>query len=251
MSEIQKKSNRLLSVLPTQDWKRMRPDFQEVTLTRGQVVFDTEQRLRRLYFPIASMISIVSVYRAGSTAEMATIGREGMAPAMAVMGSEVALNRHIVQVPGTALVIGYDAYRRLEHETPAFRRLLLAYAQAFLSQVLYSVACNAVHSMAQRAARWLLMTFDRRDEDDLELTQEFLAEMLGVSRPTVSLVARTFQRAGLIRYRRGLISIADRAGLEDVSCECYGIIRQHHERQVLQRLAPGEPERNGNDDRIS
>lgn len=211
----------------------MRPCFAETELTLGQTLFEARQLFQRLYFPTAGVLSTVAVFEDGSTAEMATTGREGMVPVGAILSSDRAMSRYVVQVPGAALAIGHAEFKRFEDEIPAFRNVLFAYGQAFLAQVHQSVACNTRHSVEERAARWLLMCHDR-SEGDLPLTQEFLSAMLGVSRPSVSIVARTLQRAGLIRYSRGTIKIEDRAGLEEATCECYRIIRREYE----DRLGP-------------
>jgi hypothetical protein len=159
---------------------------------------------------------------------MATTGREGMIAVDVVLGGDVALARFLVQVPGSALTIGIEPFRRVQAEIPGFAAMLLAYAQAYLVQIQQSVACNGVHSLEQRAARWLLMMRDRSDSS-FPLTQEILAQMLGVSRTAVNLTARSLQRAGLISYRRGIIRILDHEGLEDLSCECYWIVRRDFE----------------------
>lgn len=228
MTDQPRSGNRLLDRLPEQDWQRMRPHFEPVELPLAKVLFEGDEPYRRLYFPTDGIVSVVAVFESGATAEMATVGREGMVGAGAILSSDTALGRHLVQVPGAGLMIGYADFRRLEREFPALRRVLLAYGQAFLIQVLQSVACNGVHSVEERAARWLLMCHDRSHGDTFLLTQEFLAEMLGVSRPAVSTVARTLQRAGLIRYSRGVMTVEDRPGLEEASCECYRIISREY-----------------------
>lgn len=238
MSQDQVPENRLLAALPQEDWRAMRPHFEEVDLPAARVLVEADRPFRRLYFPTSGVISALAVFADGSGAEVATVGREGMAGVGAVLGSDTAFCRHLVQVPGSALVVAHDAFRRLERQVPAFRATLLAYVQAFLAQVMQSVACNGVHPVEERAARWLLMCHDRAGCDSFPLTQEFLAEMLGASRAAVSVVARTLRRAGLIRYSRGVVTVEDRAGLEEASCECYGIIRRQYEK----RLSPGRDE---------
>jgi CRP-like cAMP-binding protein len=228
--------NRLLAALPVQDWERLRPHFDEVDLPLGQLLCEGGAPFDRLYFPTAGVISTVAVFADGSAAEMATTGREGMVGVGAILGSDTSLSRQLVQVPGSALVIDYDTFRQVEPDMPSLRVALFAYTQAFMAQVLQSVACNGVHTVEERVARWLLMCHDRSDADQFLLTQEFLAEMLGVSRRAVSMVARTLQRAGLIRYSRGVITIEDRARLEAASCECYGAIRQQYEDRLFRVL---------------
>jgi CRP-like cAMP-binding protein len=236
MTMSQPAKNRLLEALPDKDWQAMCGRFHQVDMPSGKVLFEANQPIDTLYFPLRGVISTVATFESGSAVEMATTGNEGMVSVAAVLSSDTAMNRSVVQVPGAALAIGYSDFRNLEQNFPAFRKTLFIYTQAFLAQTLQTVACNAVHSVEERAARWLLMTHDRAGEDSFLLTQEFLAEMLGVSRPAVNIVARTLQRAGLISYSRGVITIEDRPGLEGASCECYRTIREHYERRLFRIL---------------
>jgi CRP-like cAMP-binding protein len=222
--------NRLLASLPDGTWDRVAPHLQEVPLPLGHALYEVEDRIDRLYFPTAGVISTVAVFEGGATAEMATTGREGMIAVDVVLGGDTALARFLVQVPGSALMIGIEPFRRLQAEVPGFAAMLLAYARAYLAQLQQSVACNGVHSLEERAARWLLMMRNRSD-GSFPLTQEILAQMLGASRTAVNLTARSLQRAGLISYRRGIIRILDHGGLEDLSCECYRIVHRDFERR--------------------
>lgn len=185
-----------------------------------------------MYFPRKGVVSLVSVFESGESAEMATVGREGMVSASAFLGAEQACARQVVQVPGSAFAMELAALRRLAERLPALNSLLTRYACAFLAEALQSVACNSLHSVEGRCARWLLTMHDRSGSDSFALTQEYLAEMLSVSRPTVNLAARRLQRAGLIRYRRGVITLLDRAGLESSACECYRLIRSRYEKYL-------------------
>ncbi len=227
--------NRLLGSLSASAWGRVLPHLQEVPLPQGRALFEFEDRIDRLYFPTAGVISTVAVFEGGATAEMATTGCEGMIAVDVVLGGDTALARFLVQVPGSALTIGIEPFRRLQADVPGFAEMLLVYAQAYLAQLQQSVACNGVHSLEERAARWLLMMRDRSD-GSFPLTQEILAQMLGASRTAVNLTARSLQRAGLISYRRGIIRILDHGGLEDLSCECYQIVRRDFERRFGPRL---------------
>lgn len=236
--------NHLLAALPRQDWERMQPHFKEVELPLGEILFEQGEPFGRLYFPNSGVVSTVGIFEDGSVAEMATTGREGMVGVAAILGSATALNRNLVEVPGSALVTADEQFRRFLRDIPAFHVLLSAYAQCFLAQVLQSVACNALHQVEERAARWLLMCHDRAEGDTIPLTQEYLAEMLGVSRATVNAVARTLQRAGLIGYRHGMITIRDRRALEEASCECYHVIRRQYEERLeglRKQLAKTDP----------
>lgn len=229
--------NSLLAALPDSDWQAIRPHLTEVSLMHGTILIRANEPTRTVYFPLLGMISSVALFQDGSSAEMATTGAEGMVDIAAILGSHTGLSQHVVQVPGKALVASFDSFRQWQAELPAFRRILSDYAQAFVTQVLQSVACNAVHPVQDRAARWLLTCDDRAGNQQFTLTQQFLAEMLGVTRPTVNTIAQIFQQAGLIRYHRGVIEILNREGLEEASCECYAPIRQAYEQRNI-RLKP-------------
>ena len=216
------------------DWNRIRKHLEPFDLVRGDVLVEPGERYSYVYFPEAGIVALVASFESGSTAETATIGREGVVSVGAVLGGKSALNRTIVQMPGPGYRIELGAFERLMRELPAFRQKLLTYVRVFLGQAMQSVACNGLHSLEERCARLLLMYHDRSDEDSLLLTQEVLAEMLGVSRPAVNRVARTLQERGFISYGRGVIEIDDRRGLERVSCECYAIVRHHFD-----QLLPG------------
>jgi CRP-like cAMP-binding protein len=177
------------------------------------------------------VISVVAVYPDGSIIEMATIGREGGTGFQAVFGAKASSARLLVQVPGTAARMGRAAFVRAMDAMPAFRSLMFAHVHAFLEQVMVSAGCNGTHGLKQRLARWLLMMRDRHDGDAMPLTQDLLAEMLGVHRPTVSHAVRDLERAGLIDCGRRRVTIVDRDGLIQASCECYGVVRSriaHH-----------------------
>jgi CRP-like cAMP-binding protein len=213
-------SNSILAALSEADWNRMKPDFREVPLHYGDVLLHADEPMQQVYFPTAGVVSTVALFENGASVEMATIGAEGVIGMGAILGSPLSISRHVVQVPGRAVAIDFTMFRRWQQEIPALQQILMNYTQAFIAQILQSVACNAVHSIQDRAARWLLTCDDRSGDHTFALTQQFLGEMLGASRPMVNTVARTFQRAGYIRYRRGVITIEDRAGLEESSCEC-------------------------------
>jgi CRP-like cAMP-binding protein len=219
--------NGLLAALDSDDWEYLRPALDVVQLERGVVLYEAGRPIRHIYFPHNAVVSLVAVMRDGQIAETGTLGREGFTGSETILGnSDTANSRYVVQVAGTASKVPLSTLRACLDERPHARLLLMAYARALFAQVLQSVACNAMHNVEQRCARWLLMTHDRAAADSFELTQEFLAAMLGVRRASVNVVGSAFQKAGLIRYSRGKITILDRAGLEAASCECYGIIRR-------------------------
>jgi CRP-like cAMP-binding protein len=186
---------------------------------------DADSALDRVFFPDSGVVSVMAVYSDGGTIEMATIGREGCTGMQAVFGAKSSSVRFFVQIPGTAAKMSRSAFTRAMESMPSFRSLMQAYLHAFLEQVMVSVACNGAHSLKERLARWLLMMRDRSDEDVLPLTQNLLAEMLGVQRPTITNVAREMERAGLIERGRRQITIIDRQALAQASCECYQLVR--------------------------
>jgi CRP-like cAMP-binding protein len=217
--------NRLLLALPARNLKRLMPELEQVSCQRAQVLMDADSALDHVFFPDSGVVSVVAVYADGSIIEMATIGREGYADVQATFGAKRSSAQLLVQIPGSAAKISRAAFTRAMQSMPAFRSLMYAYVQAFLEQVMVSVACNGAHSLKQRLARWLLMMRDRSDGDTLPITQDLLAEMLGVQRPSISNAAEELERAGLIERGRRQVTILDRQGLTKASCECYQFVR--------------------------
>jgi CRP-like cAMP-binding protein len=217
--------NRLLLALPSPDLQQLMPELEYTRCEREQVLVDADSPLDHLFFPDSGVVSAVAVYADGSIIEMATIGREGCTGVQAVFGAESSSVRLLVQIPGAAARMSRATFTRAMRSMPSFRSLMFAYVQAFLEQVLVSVACNGAHNLKQRLARWLLMMRDRSDDDALQITQDLLAEMLGVQRPTISNAARELERAGLIARGRRQVTILDRQGLVEASCECYQLVR--------------------------
>jgi CRP-like cAMP-binding protein len=217
--------NRLLLALPSSNLEQLMPELEHIRCHREQVLMDVDSSLEHVFFPDSGVVSVVAVYANGSIIEMATIGREGCAPVQAVFGAQRSSVRLLVQIPGSAAKMSRTAFTRAMGSMPSFRSLMYAYVQAFLEQVLVSAACNGAHSLEERLARWLLMMRDRSDDDVLQITQNLLAEMLGVQRPTITNIARELERAGLIVRGRRQVTILDRHGLEGASCECYQLVR--------------------------
>ena len=217
--------NRLLCALPEQDLQELLPDLEYIELRREQVLVDADSSLDHVFFPDSGVISVVAVYPDGSIIEMATIGREGCTGFQAVFGSKTSSARLLVQVPGTAARMSRQAFARAVQEVPNFLALVHAHVLAFLEQVMVSAACNGAHNVRQRLARWLLMMRDRHDGNELPLTQDLLAEMLGVHRPSITNAAQSLQRDGLIVCGRRRVTILDRDGLIAASCECYRLVR--------------------------
>src|SRR5580700_4267055 len=217
--------NRLLLALPSSDLQQLMPEFQQICCERGQVLMDADSPLDHVFFPDSGVVSVVAVYADGSIIEMATIGREGCTSVQAIFGAESSSVRLLVQIPGGAAKMPRAMFTRAMGSMPSFRSLMYAYAQAFLDQVLVSVACNGAHSLKERLARWLLMMRDRGDDDTMQITQNLLAEMLGVQRPTITNAAQELERAGLIERGRRQVTILDRQGLNEESCECYQLVK--------------------------
>jgi CRP-like cAMP-binding protein len=187
------------------------------------MLHDVGEEIEHVYFPHSGMVSLVAVMQSGATVETATIGRGGVIGASAGLGPRWTFRRAIVQLPGTTARILGIQFHAAANQSQAIHDLIVRYNDLLFSQVQQSVACNALHALEARLGRWLLQTHDCLDGDAIPLTQEFLAQMLGVRRTTVTIAARLLQSAGLIRYRRGLIHVVDRAALEDISCECLPI----------------------------
>lgn len=231
-----KPNNRLLGALPYEALSSIRPYLKRVPLPRGTVLCEADEPLKRVYFVEAGAISLVALFEDGTTAEMATVGREGVVGIGTLLGGEHALGRYVVSVPGYALAIETSRFQSALRASSDLRAACEAYGQAFLSNLLKNVACNASHTVERRCARWLLMCDDQAQDGSFELTQEYLAEILGVRRSTVTVIAGALQNAGLIRYRRGAITVLDRPGLEAAACECYRIVRELYERSLLRAV---------------
>jgi CRP-like cAMP-binding protein len=217
--------NRLLLALPSSSLKQLMPKLERIRCQRGQILTDADSSLDHVFFPDTGVVSVVAVYADGSIIEMATIGREGCTAIQAVLGAKSSSVRLLVQIPGSAAKMSRAAFTQAMGSMPSFRSLMYAYVQAFLEQVLVSVACNGAHSLKERLARWLLMMRDRGDDDALQITQNLLAEMLGVHRPSITNAAGELERTGLIARGRQQVTILDRQGLEKASCECYQLVR--------------------------
>jgi CRP-like cAMP-binding protein len=209
--------NRLLLALPSRNLKRLMPELEHIRCQRAQILMDADSSLDHVFFPDSGVVSVVAVYADGSVIEMATIGREGCMGMQAFFGTKTSSVRLLVQIPGSAAKMSRAAFARAMESMPSFH--------AFLEQVLVSVACNGAHSLKQRLARWLLMMRDRSDGDALPITQNLLAEMLGVQRPTITNAARELECAGSIERGSRQVTILDRQGLFEESCECYQLVR--------------------------
>jgi CRP-like cAMP-binding protein len=211
----------------------LEPNLEPVELRRGNVLFESGEDVNTTYFPMAgSMIALVLAMQDDRVIEVATIGQEGAVGGIVSAGHKPAFARMVVEIGGHGLQIETTQLEEAKTKSHSLRDLFSRYADVLLAQTLQSVACNALHTIEQRCSRWLLATQDRVPTRDLPLTQEFLAELLGVQRTTISAAAQALQRKGLIHYRRGQITIADRVGLEEAACECYAAVERHF-RSVL------------------
>jgi CRP-like cAMP-binding protein len=221
------RKNRLLASIPESDYALFEGSLRSGTFKQGVVVQEVGQPIEQIYFPQSGMISLLVVTQDGGGIEAATIGYEGAVGLHRGLGRRRAFTRGVIQLSGTMSHISAEAFERAVRESAGIRDVIAKYTEVLWVEAQQIAACNAVHDVQARLARWLLQTQDRLPElpEHLALTQDFLAQMLGVRRTTLTIVARTLQSAGLIRYRRGNITILDRPGLEKVACECYLVIR--------------------------
>ena len=216
--------NTLLASLPPKDFAALAPHLTTSLLPQGQVVHEAGVEVDYVYFPHGGMFSLLAVMRDGKAIETATVGREGVVGAMAGLGQYRSQVRAIVQLPLQASKIAAAAFRRAVSASEPLRDICVRYNEVMLAQARITAACNALHQIDERFCRWLLQSADRAASDTLTLTQELLAEMLGVRRTSVTEVARRIQSKGVIRYARGVIKILDRPALERLSCECYATL---------------------------
>src|SRR5580693_3876650 len=225
-----RRTNRLLSLLSDNDYERLRPHLSQVILEYRKSLYEASRPIEHVYFPVDGVASLVITTAEGASAEVGTIGSEGMVGLPICFGDRDAPSAVYVQVPGTALVMDSRAFRGELERSPSLNLMMLRYAHAFFNQVAQSAACAHLHRVEQRCCRWLLMTRDRMPTDEFLLTHEFLGMMLGVRRTTVTDVMGSLQKAGLIRYRRGHVTILDQEALRHRACECYDISRLEFDR---------------------
>ena len=226
-------SNLILNALPREEYERLAPALEPVRLHSGEVLVRADEPVTHVYFPNSGTVSVISVFEDGGSVEAGMVGYEGMFGVNAFLGSVVSPLEAIVQLPGDGLRMRADVLRREFRAGGKLNDLLLRYTQAFIIQIAQTAACNRAHKMVGQLARWLLMCQDRAHSDELALTQEFIAAMLGTRRASVTEAAGVLQNAGLIGYRRGIIHILDRKGLEAASCECYRIVTKEFGRLLI------------------
>jgi CRP-like cAMP-binding protein len=218
--------NHLLAALPTAEFKRLAPHLEQVPMRRGEMLYEPGEQLLHAYFPTTAIVSLHYVMESGATAETAGVGNEGVVGIPLFMGGNTTPSSAVVQTSGHAYRL---ASRRLKDEFNRgglMQHLLLRYTQALITQMTQTAACNRHHSVEQQLCRWLLLTLDRVATPELIVTQELIANMLGVRREGITAAAGTLQRAGLIRYRRGHITVLERSGLETCVCECYAVVKK-------------------------
>lgn len=225
-------SNHLLRRLPEPEYRKLLDHLDWIPCPLKSTFYQRDQPIEYVYFPLSGEHSVLAIMENGTAVEVGTVGNEGFSSVDILTGSEQALETVTCQIPGEALKMPLAVFLDAIEGKTELRRLAFRYLQAYLGQVSQSVACNRLHTIEERFAKWLLINHDRVPGDEIQITQEFLADMLGVHRPSVSLIARSFQQLGLIKYSRGLLTILDRSGIEEASCECYRVSRRLFERAL-------------------
>jgi|SRR5690349_13423206 CRP-like cAMP-binding protein len=229
----QNETNKLLSATPKKELERLEGTV--IDLPTRTMIYEPDQSIDYVYFPRKGVISAVKEFQNGDVIEVATIGKEGMVGIGVALGVPIPGNRVLAQVAGRAIRFEVEAFRRALPQRPQLYHILLRYSHALLQQIAQCAACNRAHTVDERCARWLLMSHDRAGESSFILTQDFLAQMLGVHRTTVSTAAGILQKAGMITYVRGRMTILDREALESAACECYQLILEQYEYAVGER----------------
>ena len=212
------------------EWQRWQPQLEAVELPLGQVLYESGSTLGHVYFPTTAIVSLLYVMQNGASAEIAVVGREGIVGVALFMGGESTPSRAVVQSAGHGFRLNAKAVKREFEASPAVMHLLLRYTQALITQMAQTAVCNRHHSLDQQLCRWLLLSLDRLSGSELHMTQELIANMLGVRREGVTEAALKLQKAGLIQYSRGRILVLDRPGLEQRSCECYAVVKKEYDR---------------------
>jgi CRP-like cAMP-binding protein len=227
---VSQSPNLMLNALPQNIFAALQPHLKPVDLVFGDVVAETEALISQVYFPNVGVISLVVEMDVGDMIETAMVGRDGVVNGTSALDGKISFHRAVVQVAGSASIINPDALRAAADEFAPLRSILIRHEQVLFAQAQQSAGCNASHTVEARMARWLLRMRDLAQADNLELTQDFLAQMLGVRRTSVGLVAGAFQRAGFLKYRRGHIEILDVEALRSSTCECYDRVKSHYAR---------------------
>ena len=229
--------NHLLSALPEAEWARWHPQLEEVKLELGQVIYESGRTLAHVYFPTTAIVSLLYVMEDGASAEIAVVGNEGLVGVALFMGGGSTPSRAVVQSAGRGFRLNAAAMKAEFDRAGPVMHLLLRYTQALITQMAQTAVCNRHHSLDQQLCRWLLLSLDRLQGNDLVMTQELIANMLGVRREGVTEAALKLQKNGLIRYARGHITVLDRPGLEERTCECYAVVKAEYDRLLPARRA--------------
>jgi CRP-like cAMP-binding protein len=230
------RENQLLAALPDAEWERWQPQLERVDLPLGQVLYESGSVLSHVYFPTTAIVSLLYVMEDGASAEIAVVGNEGVVGISLFMGGESTPSRAVVQSAGQGYRLKAEAIKDEFNRAPVLH-LLLRYTQALITQMAQTAVCNRHHSLSQQLCRWLLLSMDRLQGNELVMTQELIANMLGVRREGVTESALKLQRAGIIQYARGRITVLNRAGLEARSCECYAVVKKEYDRLLPHELA--------------
>jgi len=227
------RKNRLLAALPAADWQRWLPQLQAVEMPLGHVLCESGRLPTHVYFPTTAIVSLLYVMENGASAEIAVVGNEGIVGVSLFMGGGSTPSRAVVQSAGLGFRMNGQAIKSEFNQSPAVVHLLLRYTQAMITQMAQTAACNRHHSVDKQLCRWLLLSLDRLPGNEIIMTQELIANMLGVRREGVTEAALKLQEAGLIRYVRGHITVLDRKGLEKRTCECYATVKKEYDRLLL------------------
>ena len=231
------RKNQLLAALPAAEWDRWLPQLESVEMPLGQVLYESGTTLSHVYFPLTAIVSLLYVMENGASAEIAVVGNEGIVGISLFMGGESTPSRAVVQSAGNGYRLNAQTMKEEFNRAGPVLHLLLRYTQALITQMAQTAVCNRHHTLDQQLCRWLLLSLDRLQGNDLVMTQELIANMLGVRREGVTEAALKLQKVGLIRYARGRISVLDRAGLEQRTCECYAVVKNEYDRLLPATLA--------------
>ncbi len=234
------KQNHLLAALPAAEFERLAPHLELVPMPLGEAIYESGERLQHVYFPTTSIVSLLYVMEDGASAEIAVVGNEGILGISLFMGGDTTPSRAVVQSAGYGYRLKAQLLKDEFNRAGPVLRLLLRYTQALITQMAQTAVCNRHHTLEQQLCRWLLLCLDRLESDELTMTQELIANMLGVRREGVTEAAGKLQRAGLIRYSRGHIQVTNRAGLERETCECYAVVKKEFDR-LLSDIPLGDP----------
>jgi CRP-like cAMP-binding protein len=237
LDSAEPRNNSLLAALPDAEWQRWRHFLEKVEMPLGEVLYESGATLTHVYFPTTSIVSLLYVMENGASAEIAVVGNEGLVGVSLFMGGESTPSRAVVQSAGHGLQLKAQLMKDEFDRAGPVLHLLLRYTQALITQMAQTAACNRHHTLDQQLCRWLLLSLDRLRANELAMTQELIANMLGVRREGVTEAALKLQQAGLISYTRGRITVLDRAGLERRTCECYAVVKREYDRLLPERLA--------------